>query len=221
MTQRRAGQRLRIEARHRRNELLRDLGSRLAIGALVWWSVVALIAVAMYPFFGRDGVFFVAGAGTGAFAVMVIMTFQYVDPVGARLYSGIDGETSTAQELRKLHRSGWRAVHNFHFKEHGDVDHVAVGPGGVVVIETKMSTADWAYLQSQGVTSRWADQAKRGVIRIKGLIKQYADVTVEPTPLLVAWVREQPDEPSQMPNGVAHVDGARLRAVPDRPSLGS
>lgn len=211
MTQRRAGQRLRIQARHRRNEVLRDLGSRLAVGALVWWSVVALIAVAMYPFLGRDGVLFIAGVSTGAFAVMALMTFQYVDPVGARLYSGIDGETSTAHELRKLHRSGWRAVHNVHFRDHGDVDHVAVGPGGVVVIETKTSNADWGYLQRQGLTDQWTSQAKRGVVRIKGLTKQYADVTVEPTPLLVAWVPEQPDEPSQMPNGVTRVDGAKLR----------
>lgn len=50
----------------------------------------------MYPFFGRDGTLFIAGAGTGAFVVMSMVTFQLLDPIGARLYSGLEGETSTS-----------------------------------------------------------------------------------------------------------------------------
>ena len=164
----------------------------------------------MYPFFERDGAFFVAGAGTGAFVVMSMVTFQLLDPIGARLYSGLEGETSTANELHKLHRAGWRAVHNIHFKDRADVDHVAVGPGGVVVIETKTANADWPYLQRHGATVRWAEQAKRNVVPIRGLIKQHAKIVVDPSPIVVAWVRGQPDGPSSLPNGVTLVKGAEL-----------
>jgi Holliday junction resolvase-like predicted endonuclease len=56
---------------------------------------------------------------------------------------GAIGEVWTAQELRRLRRSGWVLVNRFMSERWGDVDHVLVGPGGVVVVETKWSGQSW------------------------------------------------------------------------------
>ncbi|RLE24617.1 MAG: hypothetical protein DRJ50_04385 [Actinobacteria bacterium] len=61
---------------------------------------MTVLAVSMYLVLGRDGALLMMGAGMGAYAVMAMTAFRFLDPVGARLYSGLDGETSTAREPR-------------------------------------------------------------------------------------------------------------------------
>lgn len=58
------------------------------------------------------------------------------------LMMGELAEQWTASELRKLRRDGWRLVNHFSL-EGRDMDHVLVGPGGIVVLETKWSAAAW------------------------------------------------------------------------------
>ncbi len=52
------------------------------------------------------------------------------------------GEQWTARELRRLRKRGWRLVNHVLLK-HDDIDHVVVGPGGVVTVETKWSARPW------------------------------------------------------------------------------
>jgi Nuclease-related domain len=49
---------------------------------------------------------------------------------------GADGERRTASVMRRLRRKGWRCVHDLQ-AERGNRDHVAVGPAGVFLLETK------------------------------------------------------------------------------------
>jgi hypothetical protein len=210
LTKRRAGQRLRIQARRRRQEVLHRLGRQLAVATLAWVAVVGLTAAFLYLFYGRDTLVFALGVGVGAYTATAIFTFQFIDPVGARLHSGLDGEMSTAKELRRLRRAGWRAVHNLHCKA-GDVDHVAVGPGGVVVLETKSSSADWKFLERQGVLNGWDRQARMGTVRVKGLVKQHAGAVVDPLPLVVAWLPGQPVVAMQSADCVRRLNGSELR----------
>lgn len=209
MTSRRAGQRLRIEAKRRRIDLLRVIGWKLALGTICWIAVVAVLAAFLYITVGRDGAFLAIGAGMGAYAVMALTAFQLIDPVGARLYSGLDGETNTARELRRLKSAGWTAVHNLHFKA-GDVDHVAVGPGGVVVIETKSSHSDWRFLERRGVVDKWADQAKRGALRVKGVVKQYSGISVDPIIVVAAWLPGQARPRCQTTDDTVRLNGSDL-----------
>lgn len=58
-------------------------------------------------------------------------------------FMGATGEAWTAQELRRLHRSGWLLVNGVQRDKWGDIDHVLVGPGGVLVVETKWSSQSW------------------------------------------------------------------------------
>jgi len=52
---------------------------------------------------------------------------------------GAEGERLVADELEALEACGWRVLHDVHWpgRPKANLDHVAIGPGGVVVIDTK------------------------------------------------------------------------------------
>jgi hypothetical protein len=54
------------------------------------------------------------------------------------------GEQWTASELRKLRRRGWHLVNHLTLRNR-DIDHVLVGPGGVLAVETKWSAQQWSW----------------------------------------------------------------------------
>lgn len=64
-----------------------------------------------------------------------------------RTYSqGAEGERLVAQTLGFLERYGWVSLHDVHWpgRPQANIDHIAVGPGGVVVIDAKNWTGDVA-----------------------------------------------------------------------------
>ena len=64
-----------------------------------------------------------------------------------RTYSqGAEGERLVAQTLGFLERYGWVALHDVHWpgRPQANIDHIAVGPGGIVVIDAKNWTGDVA-----------------------------------------------------------------------------
>jgi len=56
---------------------------------------------------------------------------------------GVNGEAWTAEALRKLSRDGWRLVNGLKLNNRVDIDHVAIGPGGVLAVESKWSSNPW------------------------------------------------------------------------------
>lgn len=113
---------------------------------------------------------------------------------GVNWITGAWGERSTADELQRL-GPDWRIAHNLVFhRELGDriwefdVDHVAVGPGGVLVVESKYTTTavelDGPYLSSQ--IRGDAEQASRNARLIRQLLAT-AGAPVTVTPVLVYW----------------------------------
>lgn len=52
------------------------------------------------------------------------------------LYLGLDAETAVGQELNHLMLHGCRVYHDFP-AERFNIDHIVIGPGGVVAVETK------------------------------------------------------------------------------------
>lgn len=210
MVRRKAGRRLAEQARARRWELVRQLGWRLPAAAFGFLAVAVGFTALMGWIWGREWALFMAGVMLGMFGTSVPSFFRYVDPVGARIQSGFDGEYNTADELAKLRRHGWRVVHNLHLAA-GDIDHVAVGPGGVIVIETKSSSADWAFLAGHGVIDNWARQAHQSAFRARHLVKQLAGVEAPTAAYLITWVPGQPDGPDELDRGVVRIRGSRLK----------
>jgi hypothetical protein len=81
----------------------------------------------------------------------------------------------------------------------------------VIVIETKSSSADWAFLDERGVIGDWARQAHQSAFRAPHLVKQLAEVEVATTPFLVTWVPGQPDGPDDLGRDVVRIRGSLLR----------
>jgi hypothetical protein len=89
---------------------------------------------------------FARGMVVGAAVVLVfgglaVMVNQMTGT--ASLDMGALAETWTASELRPLRRNGWR-IANHLLLRFGDIDHLLVGPNGVLIIETKWSAYEWA-----------------------------------------------------------------------------
>jgi hypothetical protein len=59
---------------------------------------------------------------------------------------GADGEQATAEALSALPREHWTVFHDVHWpgRRYANIDHVAVGPGGVFVIDSKNWTGSIA-----------------------------------------------------------------------------
>jgi hypothetical protein len=68
-------------------------------------------------------------------AWLVVVTFSG----STAMTVGASAEEWTASELRRHHR--WRLVNGLSLKY--EIDHIAVGSGGVLVVETKWSAQPW------------------------------------------------------------------------------
>jgi hypothetical protein len=57
---------------------------------------------------------------------------------------GAEGERLVAQTLELLTRYGWATLHDVHWpgRPRANIDHIAIGPGGVVVIDAKNWTGE-------------------------------------------------------------------------------
>lgn len=115
----------------------------------------------------------------------------------SRLEDGATGEELTATRfLRRLERRGWKAIHDIEF-DRFNVDHVAVGPGGVLAVESKKTRGDWdiSLDPPDPYLAQAIDQARSGSDKIRKLLRtDIGDVDV--TPVLVCWG-----------SGVVSVDG--------------
>jgi hypothetical protein len=206
---RQAGQRLRVAAKTRRREVAKKLWKQLLVATIAWLAITG-ITVALVAIFNTHFAAFALGAFSALYLAFGYVVFRFLDYRGAQLSAGAEAESSTAEQLRKLRRHGWHAVHNIHL--HGDIDHVAIGPGGVFAIETKSSTTDWQFVERVGKPRQWAAQARRNASRAGYLIKQESGHAIEVRPLIVAWVPEQPDESRTVDGNVVCVRGLALEA---------
>jgi len=138
-----------------------------------WWGVWVGAAVVTVPW-------------------MVAFIVTSVDG-SASWRAGGEGEQLTASALKKLGPK-WQVEHNVPFgHEFGtgesDVDHVAVGPYGVLVIETKATTEDLR-LDTNNQLRRVreaAAQAERNSGRVKAVLRAFPGVPI--VPVVVFWGR--------------------------------
>jgi len=140
--------------------------------------------------------------GAGLTAVGCTLCFLVLMHDGSYTWRrGADAEELTAEFLtRQL--PGWETVHGM-FLVSADIDHIVVGPGGVVAVETKWTSAEWerrsgkdrAYLAALAQARRSAERLQR-FLRSKGI-----EIGVDA--MLVIWGRGAPS----FAGGVRRVDG--------------
>lgn len=123
------------------------------------------------------------------------------------LYLGLEAEMAVGQELNHLMRDGYYVYHDFP-AENFNIDHVAVGPGGLFAIETKgrfkpdMGRGKFdATVTFDGKVLRFPDwedrkfleQARRQAVWLKGWTSSAIGEKVEARPVLAlpGWFVDQ------------------------------
>jgi hypothetical protein len=168
---------------------------------------------------------FVAGTcvASGAWAVLLAVTI--FSGAGSQL-AGTAAESWTASELRRMQRHGWRLVNGLRVRYDEDIDHVLVGPSGVLVVETKWSASSWtedAFMAGslQAAVKQAGQNRKTTAVLLQPSVPD-SDVRA----LIVLWsaVPFAASVPSPDPL-VAVINGAKLRpwleahAEPAKPTV--
>jgi hypothetical protein len=134
---RRAGSFSRSKAAKRQREWIRRNWWRLAVELLV---IVSMLSTLVWIPSAVRGLAAGAWLASGGW----LLALQVLLGSGtAPQIMGDWGEQFTASELRRLRGPGWRVINHLVLTGRGDIDHVAVGPGGVLVVETKWSGEPW------------------------------------------------------------------------------
>lgn len=213
MAKRRAGDWARRRVALRRRQLVREHW-RPFLAALVTILAISAVAVVVAAVLvGAWLAWFIVGGVYAGILALWLTIFELVDPVSRRFARGADGEEHTARELGRCSRQGWRCVHNV-VLESGDIDHMVVGPGGVMAIETKRPDAGWGWLQGQDVHLRWVRQASRAAMKTRALIRQHRGLQVEVRPVVVVWARGLAGERVEV-DGVRVLHGTDLAGFLD------
>jgi hypothetical protein len=115
-------------------------------------------------------------------------------------------DRTTAQVLRRRLPRGWRTLHGCTLAEHRVVDHVAVGPGGVVVLETK-----WRRDPTAGDLAWAARRVQLSQADVAGVLRAVLpDAPV--VPAVVIWGADEDDRLPVYVDGVRVVKGEHLAA---------
>jgi hypothetical protein len=134
-------------------------------------------------------------------------------------YLGYFGERIVAEHLEPLKQQGWRIFHDVPCQNNGtkfNIDHIAVGPNGVFVIETKTRRKGGArpgfddhkvYFDGRALVWPWGEdnhgleQAERNAVWLKDTIKAEIGENVFVTPFLTLpgwWVENKPSRDSRL-----------------------
>ena len=136
--------------------------------------------------------------------------------------AGAEGERRTAQTLAVLAADGWVVLHDLHWpgRPFANIDHIAVGPGGVVVIDSKnwsgrVDVRDGVLRQNGYRRTKECESAVASVAAVAVWLQPAHRTLVVPLICLVG----QPT-PTQQPTAVSVVGladlVARLRSMPAR-----
>ena len=101
----------------------------------IWIGVGALAFLAFSYFVLRLRGMPLVGVEVLAIAAILISD-RLIEPNFGRWQRGADGERLVGTILDELAAEGWHAIHDASLGR-GNIDHVAIGPGGVFTIETK------------------------------------------------------------------------------------
>jgi hypothetical protein len=135
--QTRAGSWARGEARRRQYDYVRRAWRTIAIVVALMAALTAVMCL-FAPSSSRDLVVGLAASTTVWMLVLAVILGSGTAP----MMMGDTGEQWTASELRRLRRGGWRVMHHAILRA-GDIDHIAIGPAGVVVAETTWRSNAW------------------------------------------------------------------------------
>jgi hypothetical protein len=146
-------------------------------------------------------------SGPWLVAVMVIVMSGAADSM-----MGLVAEGWTADELRSLQTHGWRLANGIKIRAKADIDHLAVGPAGLLVVETKWSRHRWP-LRDRGegfMSNLLSDAVDQAVRNSKDVSTQFGkaigDAPVRA--VCVVWSAEESSDDDESSEGSGWVDYA-------------
>jgi hypothetical protein len=129
----------------------------VAVAAVILAAVVVLIA-------DGHGVSWLAGLAAGAAAVWLMAGRGRA---GSRRVAGAGAQRRTELAVQPLERAGWSFVHGVPGPD-GTYDHIAVGPGGLILLESVCPDGVVKMIGSEPVVERIAEgQAAARVRRLR------------------------------------------------------
>lgn len=196
----RAGAHSRREIQRLRRDWLRRAWRPVA----VVMTLAGVAALASYLFLPQAIAPYAVGA---VLATGVWVNYVFMLQTGGVMSHvvGVMGEEWTAAELAKLRRRGWHLV-NHVMLEHVDIDHVVLGQGGFLSVETKFRSS-WSS-RSAADLGAWAERARRSARDLRFRLK--TDHSVRP--FVAMWgpgVAETYPEPFEL-EGVTFCPGRSL-----------
>lgn len=182
----------------------------LLTSGLLWLALGGLMWLALTPLPSIRGLG--AGAVVGA-GFTLSFHFGLVASGASGASMGATAEVWTDSELRRMRRKGWRHVNHLVIRN-GDIDHVAIGPDGVIVLETKWRSAE---IDIDHPPPWFVDDAVRQAAKNKedvGKLLNWWRRDDHPiVAAVVVWgpnVIHEIEGPSRI-NGVNIISGAKLR----------
>jgi hypothetical protein len=190
---------------------------RLPLAAAVTPFAIASLAVALA---GPPWAQWLAGVVFGAAVSLWVFGTESPPPYVEDWQLGAEGERRTARELAALEAAGWHVVHDVAAR-YGNHDHVAVGPSGLFLLETKNPRSGIAKIRDGAAWLRHRhlpEMPKRIVVRsrvlaaaarLKGDLQEQTGCRTWVQSVIVLWC--------DFPAGVVHdarcvfVHGSRLR----------
>jgi Nuclease-related domain len=167
----------------------RSTVKRLRMRTLVILGVLAVATTLLGRRFGLHDARFL-GSEIALLAAMFIVS-RFVLPLVDRHDRGAKGEEQVGGLLQTMSGDGWLFIHDVSFG-HGNVDHIAIGPGGVFTIETKSHPGPVKVGRIHGATLRQAQSQQK-------LIAELTGEAVEP---LIVFSRAWVDRPLTRRKGV-------------------
>lgn len=177
----RAGSWAKAESRRRERAITKSIWPWLVLLS----TLVALLAMPIA--WSTSGVLRGLALGVGLSSgvwLSAVLVFQLAGSLGTRM--GAAAECWTDEELRELgHR--WRIASHLIVDERGEIDHIAIGPAGVFLLETKWSAQSWQIRGWQ--TAHLKGTAVRTVRRAKSVSEMFAShgFVVRVEPVVVLW----------------------------------
>lgn len=186
------------------------------------WRLIILV-VGAFTLVPAPFLWFVPGVELRAFAAGGLVTSGFwcawwtvVQLTGtASTMAGALGEQWSASELRKLSKHGWRLLNHVMLRHH-DIDHIAVGPGGILVVESKWTSEPWAwdgpYLQ------RAVKRVQSDVMSVQGMIQSRVG-RGKVSGAIVIWGAGLEDTPASLPcefGGVTVADAESIGLLMNR-----
>ncbi len=203
----------------------RSIVQRLRMRTLLTLGALAVATTVMGRRFGWHDPRFLA-AEVGLLGAIFVVS-RYVLPLVDRHDRGARGEEQVGALLDGLTGRGWRVVHDASLGR-GNVDHIAIGPGGVFTVETKSNPGPIRVGRVHGAVLGQAQAQRRAIERVVGAhveplvvfsrawvdrpLSRRKGVRVVPAGMLLGYIQRQPQRLTEEEVRRAHAQLARALA---------